>query len=494
MLISSPGSPVAQTILDGPFRTDTPDTVINVGEPPPHIGIDIDIFNEHVPAEQQTQLPPSTANVLKELAIEIDGLIEINIGDGGNDILEFVNNITSRIHSTKPPVDTVLDIPNLGLFEGSSHSQPSDTLMQRAQTIINHLGELLGKLTRNEFEGDLGRWASNLTISGLRTGLVTATLTVVRQMIGFALEKTLQSTATTALTRSVIGAVVQSIGPLLNVLGAIRDECNDTATKETRVARTVTLILSLIAITAAATVPAALSALASFGSQMLFYTFAQDLVSLFCPTGDNAKASPGGTAIAGLLNGMVQFLSFTGMNYTAPHSGPGYVMAQGNQPLPPESEGLAFQLANWCGKQKTNPNLSPEAQAEQILDSLTLELGHDITRGGLNASADILGQVLMGEAGHALQEEPSEKGFRINPISFRIPTPEQAANQLLSTNAIRTSVGQIIMSVVISASRYFSTLPIPKEVVDHIVNLLVAAVVFAARTGTAYVNARSTPA
>jgi len=493
-MLIPPGSPVAQTILNGSFRTDKPDTVINVGEAPPHIGIDMDILNEHIPAEQQTQLPPSTANVLEELAIEIDGLIdEINTADGGNDILKFVNNITSQIRNTEPPVDTILGIPNLDMFEGSSHSQPSDTFMQRAQTIINHLGELLGKLTRNEFEGDLGRWASNLTISGLRTGLVTATLTVVRQMIGFALEKALQSTATTALTRSVIGAVVQSIGPLLNVLGAIRDEYNDTATKETRAARSVTLILSLIAITAAATVPAALPALASFGSQMLFYTFAQDLVSLFCPTGDNAKASPSGTAVAGLLNGMLQFLSFTGMNYTAPHSGPGYVMAQGNQPLPPESEGLASQLANWCEKHKTNPNLPPEAQAEQILDSLTLELGHDITRGGLNATADILGQVFLGEAGHALQEKPSENGFRINPITFRIPTPEQAANQLLSTNAIRTSVGQIIMGVVISATRYFSTLPIPKEVVDHIANLLVAAVVFAARPGTGYVNARSTP-
>ncbi|WHS62141.1 hypothetical protein [Pseudomonas sp. G2-4] len=493
MLISSPGSPVARSIPNEAG----PDIAITIDDRSPHTTIEM--FNAHIPADEIA--PLSSENLRFALMGVEEALHEIETeqkGSADNATQKFIDAITVQLDDgPDDPVltdDIGLNIPNLAQFESSSHSSDPDTFMRRGQIILEYLGEQLGKLVNNEFEGDLGRWASNLTISSVRTGLVTATLTVLRQLVGFALEKTLQSNAPSPLTRSVISTVVQSLGPLLNVLGAIRDECNNTASWETRAARLVTLVLSVLAFAAAATVPTALPALAPFVSQMAFYTFAQDLVSLFCPTGDNAKASPGGTAIAGLLNGMLQFLSFTGMNYTAPHSGPGYVMAQGNQPLPPESEGLAFQLANWCEKQKTDPNLPPEAQAEQILNSLTLELGHDITRGGLNASADILGQVLMGEAGHALQENPSEKGFRINPISFRIPTAEQAANQLLSTNAIRTSVGQIIMGVVISASRYFSTLPIPKEVVDHIANLLVAAVVFAARPGTAYVNARSTPA
>ncbi|SCZ41296.1 MULTISPECIES: hypothetical protein [unclassified Pseudomonas] len=496
MLISSPGSPVARSIPNEAG----PDIAITINDRSPHTTIEM--FNAHIPAEEIA--PLSSENLRFALMSVEEALHEIETeqkGSTDNATQKFIDAITVQLDGGPDgPVltdDIGLNIPNLAQFETSSHSSESDTFIRRGQIILEYLGEQLGKLVNNEFEGDLGRWASNLTISSVRTGLVTATLTVIRQLAGFALEKTLQSNAASPLTRSVISTVVQSLGPLLNVLGAIRDECNNTASWETRAARLVTLVLSVLAFAAAATVPTALPALAPFVSQMAFYTFAQDLVSLFCPTGDNAKASPGGTVIAGLLNGMLQFLSFTGMNYTAPHSGPGYVMAQGNQPLPPESEGLAFQLANWMEQQANaapGANLSVEERAKQIVESLIPVLGHDMLRGLLNGGADVFGQVFMGEAGHALQEEPSEEGFRVAPISFRIPTAEQAANQLLSTNAIRTSVGQIIMSVVISASRYFSTLPIPKEVVDHIANLLVAAVVFAARTGTAYVNARSTPA
>ena len=191
---------------------------------------------------------------------------------------------------------------------------------------------------------------------------------------------------------------------------------------------------------------------------------------------------------------MFQFLSFTGMNYTAPHSGPGYVMAQGRTPPASEAESFAFQLSAWAEQQASTPfdaNLPIEARASQIVESLTPILGDDVLRGVYNAGADVLGQVVMGQVMHALQENPSEEGFRVNSISARIPTAEQVANQFLSTNAIRTSVGQIIMATVIAASRFFSDLPISKEMVDHMVNTVVAMVVFVVRPGTTYVNART---
>ncbi|MBT2339692.1 hypothetical protein J7E36_11105 [Pseudomonas fluorescens] len=421
--------------------------------------------------EQRNSADNLTQQLIDAIAVQIDG---------GPDVPTLTN-------------DFVLNIPDLALFEGSSHSSDTDTFIQRGQIILEYLGEQLGKLARNELEGDLGRWAGNMTHSALRTGLVTGTLTVIRQLVGFALEKTLQSNAASPLTRSVIGAVAQSIGPLLNILGAIRDECNGTANQETRLARLLTLTLSGLAFAAAATVPSALPALASFGSQMAFYTFAQDLVSLFCPAGDNAKANPGGTAAAGLINGILQFLSFTAMNYTAPHSGPGYVMGQANKPSSPEGEGLASQLLAWMEQQEaTAPdvNLSPEARANQIVESLGPVLEHDVWRGTYNGLADFLGQLFMGEAMHALQANPSDKGYRVNPVTWRLPTAEQTGNQLLSTNAIRTSVGQVIMAVVISASRYFSDL-VDKRTADHIANFLVAAVVFALRPGSTYINERN---
>lgn len=499
MLISPPGSPITRSLPNEPISASRPDTVIDIEGTSPHTIVEM--LNHDVPAELRS---PLSSEDLKFALVSVDEalheIITEQMKNADIPARAIIEEIESKLNGSpddgQSDSNTYLDI-DLALFENSSHLSTSDAFLQRAQTLLGHLGDLLGKLARNEFEGDLGRWASNLTISSVRTGLVTGTLTVIRQLVGFALEKTLQSSATSPLTRSVIGVVVQSIGPLLNILGAIRDECTGTASAETRIARLITLTVSILALAAAATVPTALQALASFGSQMAFYTFAQDLVSLFCPTGDNTQPNPGGTAAAGILNGLLQFLSFTGMNYTAPHSGPGYVMAQGKEPPPPEVEGLAFQLSEWIEQQATtvpDANLSVEARAEQIVESLVPVLGHDVLRGVYNAGADVFGQVLMGEAMHRWQADSSEKGFRINPLSLRVPTAEQAANQLLSTNAVRTSVGQIIIAVVISASRYFSTLLIPKEMVDHIANLLVAAVVFAVRPGTAYINARSNPA
>lgn len=499
MPISPTSAHATQYRSNEPVRPES-DTVINIEGGSPHTIIEM--LDKFIPAEQRSQLSSQDAKFgLMSVEEALNAIITEQKSSADNATLEFINTIAVQIEghfddSTSNNDFSLLEIPNLKQFEGSRHSSNSDTFIQRGQIVLEYLGEQLGKLTRNEFEGDLGRWASNLTISSLRTGLVTGTLTVIRQLVGFAMEKTLQSNAASPLTRSVIGAIAQSIGPLLNILGAIRDECNGTANAETRLARFITLTISALALAAAIAVPSALPALASSGSQMLFYTFAQDLVSLFCPAGDNTKPNPSGTAAAGMLNAMLQFLSFTAMNYTAPHSGAGYAMAAGNKPPPSETEGLAFQLSAWMEQQANtphDPNLSVEARAEQIVESLEPVLGHDVLRGVYNAGADVAG-VFMGEAMYAFQKDQPEGGFRINPISVRMPTAEQAANQLLSTNAIRTSVGQIIMAVVVAATRYFSTLPISKEMVDHIANALVAAVVFAVRPGTAYVNARTTPA
>ncbi|WP_148272467.1 hypothetical protein [Pseudomonas ogarae] len=501
MPVSSLGAPITQYTPDESARTGKPDTVIDIERS--STDTIVEMLCEGIPAEQRSPLSAQDVKFgLMSVEEALNAIITEQKSNADNATQEFIDSIVVQLEggvddSTSDDDFSLVIIPNLKQFEGSRHSPDSDTFIQRGQIILEYLSEQLGKLARNEFEGDLGRWASNLTISSLRTGLVTTTLTVIRQLVGFAMEKTLLSNAASPLTRSVIGAIAQSIGPLLNILGAIRDECNGTANAETRLARSITFVISALALAAVVTVPTALPALASFGSQMAFYTFAQDLVSLFLPTGDNAKPNPGGTAAAGVLNATLQFLSFTGMNYTAPHSGPGYAMAQGSKPPSSEPEGLAFQLSAWVEHRANTPfdaNLPIEARAEQIVESLTPVLGHDALRGVYNAGADVAGQVLMGEAMHALQADASGKGFRINRPSFRIPTGEQVANQLLSTNAIRTSVGQIITGIVIAASRFFSSLPIPKEMVDHMVNVAVAIAVLAVRPGTTYISERSKPA
>ena len=464
-----------------------------------------EILTEHVntPNGHIAQLPMNDVmQGLTSLANELDNVLTEETANAPASTQELVVTIESLMRGDSDAVNPsyeyiTLNIDDPSLFENSRHSQETSLFVQRAQAIVDSLGELLGKLGRNEFEGDLGRWASNLTISGVRTGLVIGTLTTIRQLIGFAVEKTLQSNATSPLTRNVIGAIALTIGPALNILGAIRDECNGTANQQTRLARLATLTLSIAALASAAAVPSALPALASFGSQMAFYSFAQDLVNLFCPISDNAKTNPGGTAATGVLNGALQFLSFTGMNYTAPHSGPGYVMAQSNKSPPSETEGFAYQLSIWLQHQADavpDANLSVETRANEIVESLVPVLGHDALRGAYNAGADVAGQVFGGELMHHFQANSSDKGFRINPISVRMPTAEQVANQFLSTNAIRTSMGETIIAVVLAGTRYFTTLPISKAEVDHIVNTMVAIVVFAGRPGTMYVNERTKPA
>lgn len=293
-----------------------------------------------------------------------------------------------------------------------------------------------------------------------------------------------------------MSAIALAVGPVLNILGAARDEWNHTANLETRLARLGTFTLSIAAVVLVATAPQALPAFAAYGAQTAFYSFATDLVNLFLPTTDNAKANLGGTDASGVLNGALQYLAFTGMNYTAPHSGPGYVMSQGKEPPPTEPQTFAFELSVWSDQNigtASDPNPTVQGRANEIVESLVPIVGHDFLRGAYNAGADVASQVIGGELMHALQGENTDKGFRLN-MSARVPTAEQVANQLLSTNAIRTSVSETIIAVVISATRFFSTLPISKANVDHIVNTLVAAVVFAGRFGAVYVNERTKPA
>ncbi|MDF9777819.1 hypothetical protein [Pseudomonas baetica] len=387
-----------------------------------------------------------------------------------------------------------LEIDDLSLFEGSKHHHEPDIALQRAQTIVDSLGELLGKLGRNEFEGDLGRLASNLTIGGLRTGLIVGTLTTIRQLIGFALEKCLQSNAASPLTRNVIGGVSLMIGPALNILGALRDECNGTANTQTRLSRLLTLSLSLAAFAVALVTPQALPALASFGPQMAFFTLARDLTQVFVPLNDNAQINPPGTAANAGLYGALQFLLGTAMDHTAPNSGAGYAMSAGSGPSTADG-GFAAQLMNWmqhASDTLVTSNSTPETRAAEILESLVPVLGHDILRGVYNAGVEIMSDVAGGEMMHRFQSERAPDGFRIT-FAPRVPSASQVADQFLTTSAMRTSFGGAIMAAAISAGTYFGSLGLSASVVNHAVNAVVAAVAIAGLPGFFYAHQGNRP-
>jgi hypothetical protein len=447
--------------------------------------------NEHTP------LPVNDVVLEMETFVrELDAVIAEKLANAPTHTETLVLTITSLIDGDPDGVNQAKDhialqIDDPSLFEGSMHQQGTSIALQRAQTIVDSLGELLGKLGRNEFEGDLGRLASNLTISGLRTGLIVGTLTTIRQLIGFALEKCLQSNAASPLTRNVIGGVSLMIGPALNILGALRDECNGTANTQTRLSRLITLSLSLAAFAVALVTPQALPALASFGPQMAFFTLARDLTQVFVPLKDNAQINPPGTAANAGLYGALQFLLGTAMDQTAPNSGAGYAMSAGSGPSSAD-DGFAAQLMNWMQHASDTLNTTPETRAAEILESLVPVLGHDILRGVYNAGVEIISDVAGGEIMHGFQGERAPDGFRIT-FAPRVPSTSQVADQLLTTSAVRTSFGEAIMAAAISAGTYFGGLGLSASAVNHAVNAVVAAVAIAGLPGFFYSHQGNRP-
>lgn len=392
-------------------------------------------------------------------------------------------------------LEVIVQYCDAPMFKSSGGSQHTDTYIQRTQSIVDFLGELLGKLGRNEFDGNLGRLASNLTIATLHTGLIVGTLTTIRQLLGFAIEKCMQSNAASPLTRNVIGGLSLMIGPALNILGTLRDECNGTANAHTRLSRLATLTLSMAAFGVALAAPQALPALASFGPQMGFYTLARDLVHLFINITDNAQPTAGGVAATGGLYGALQFLAGTAMDTTAPNSGAGYAMSADSGPSTTDNS-LAAQLRVWMERAtdtSTNSNPSPESRAEEILESLTPVLGHDVLRGAYNGAIEIADKVLGGELMHALQGKKAPEGYRVKFGSAHIPNASQIADGILTTAAMRTSFGQTIMASAISAGTYFASLGLPAAVTNHAVNAVVAAVAIAGFPGFVYAHAGNKP-
>ncbi|WP_157221337.1 hypothetical protein [Pseudomonas sp. GM49] len=448
-------------------------------------------LDEHTDQLRTNDVVLDMGNLAEEfdsVIAEVSANATIHTGTTADIFISLMNGDPDAVKQAKDHL--ALDIVDTSVFVGPIHQQGTSIVLQRAQTIVDSLGELLGKLGRNEFEGDLGRLASNLTISGLRTGLIVGTLTTIRQLIGFATQKGLDSNAAAPLTRNVIAGASLMIGPALNIIGALRDEWNGTANTQTRLSRLITLSLSLAAFAVALVTPQALLALASFGPQMAFFTLARDLTQVFVPLNDNAQINPAGTAANAGLYGALQFLLGTAMDHTAPNSGAGYAMSAGSEPSTADG-GFAAQLMNWMHTFVTS-NTTPDTWAVEILESLAPVLGHDILRGVYNAGVEIMSDVASGEIMRMFQSERAPDGFRIT-LAPRVPSASQVADQFLTTSAMRTSFGGAIMAAAISAGTFFGSLGLPASAVNHAVNAVVAAVAIAGLPGFFYAHQGNRP-
>lgn len=403
------------------------------------------------------------------------------------------------------------------------------TLQERTIAMM----DFAGRVINNDFEGDRGRWAANAVNAGIRTGIIVGLTTLLRQLIGFSLEKALILGDASMPAREVIGAAAMLLGPALNMAGFVRDEVNHTATTQSRTARIAMLALSAGALLVAYQTgnPSTLGSLmSSFGPQALSYTLARDLAQLFFPLSDNAPINLGGTLAGGAAYSGVQFVAGEAMDAWAPSSGAGRVMgAAAAAARPPASETtIAERMVEWFTSESasTSPDntlpLNETTVSDRVrsaVNSLQPDLAQDITRGVLNAAAEIsddlirpafsralhvrqtqaaVRQMALAEgrdpwaAVAALPREDTE-GLRVR-VEARMPNSTQVANQFLTTDAMRTSAFQTISGVNLSVATALKNTNLSPTIQGLIGNAVVASTVALIYAPFIYAQVQRTPA
>ncbi|WP_175743784.1 hypothetical protein [Burkholderia ambifaria] len=403
------------------------------------------------------------------------------------------------------------------------------TARERAIAVM----DFAGRIINNDFEEDLGRWAANGVNVGIRTGLIVGLTTTLRQVIGFSLEQALQLGDVPMPAREIIGAAAMLLGPALNVAGFVRDEVNHTATAQSRTARVAMLALSVGALLVASQTgePSTLGSLmGSFGPQMASYTLGRDLAQLFFPLSDNAPINLGGALVGGAAYSGVQFGVGEAMDAWAPSSGAGRVMGAAAAAVRPPASAAATteRMVEWFTSElgSTSAAHASPSSAESISDrvrsavsSLQPDLTQDVTRGVLNATAEIFDDLVRPGISRALhvsqtqaairQEALAEgrdpkaavaalpredtDGLRVR-VAARMPSSTQVANQFLTTDAMRTSAFQTIMGIAMSAATALEKTKLSSANQGHVVNAVVAAVVALIYEPFLYAHAQRPPA
>ena len=166
----------------------------------------------------------------------------------------------------------------------------------------------------------------NLLNVTARTGLIVALTTVLRQLVGFYVEKAIREGDLPEATHAWLVAAIAMIGPAVSLIGAIRDECAGTANLQTRLGRVCMASITMGALIAAHLTGAS-SSMLSTAVNTTVYTFARDLCNAFFPLNDNAGAvNNRATAVSMAAFGTVQYL-LEQLAPLMPLSGPGRAAA-----------------------------------------------------------------------------------------------------------------------------------------------------------------------
>lgn len=192
-----------------------------------------------------------------------------------------------------------------------------DAQQQRRCALI----DCLGAVFRNEFHSDAARWAANVANVTVRTGMIVALCTFMRDAIAFELSKA--APADGQEMWRVAGIFAIAIAPTYNILGGILSGALGTANLTSIVSRVWLGALNLSVLLACYAM-GTLDELGAILPSFIFYTIARDTCNFFFPLRDNLTSLPKRAVFASAgIYGLFQWLGGMVMGKAVPEAGAG---------------------------------------------------------------------------------------------------------------------------------------------------------------------------
>jgi hypothetical protein len=377
--------------------------------------------------------------------------------------------------------------------------------------------DFLGKLVNNEFKDDWARQGCNIALVSLRNGLIVGMSTVLRQLVGFEIERALYLHEQPYQSRELLAIAAMLLGPALNLAGALRDECTKSATLASRLSRVVLFALSIgsLFLTSQIGKPTVLgSGMAAIALQTNVYTLVRDLLQLLFPLQHNVVISAGGTVVGTASYSMAQLFAAEAMEAFAPSSGAGRVSSAVNAIQDAATTTESCMLEWFAAQLQVEADSHAALPREQIIRdnvrsaiiALRPDLMQDCIRGGINAVVEIADEMVRGNAHRqrnvrllrqntrerALKEgqdisaalaalgQEAVEGWRTR-LSFQWPTSAAALDQFLDTCSARTSAFQVIVALAMTAAAALAETSLSERYQMHATNaviMLVVAVIY----------------
>lgn len=289
-------------------------------------------------------------------------------------------------------------------------------------------------------EGAKGPGLNLLNVAG-RTGLIVALTVVLRQIVAYNVEQALREGDSPEAARAWAVVAISMIGPALTLAGAIRNECDGTASPASRLGRVCMASITMGSLIAAHLTGASERLLPAVVGGSI-YTLARGLANVFIPLHDNANpATAATTGVATAAYGAAQFL-LAELGQLAPLSGPARAAAE-----------------------------------------LGYSMGADAIQGLLNGFGVVVDDIvgIVCKSWHVLSPTPTQDSplFDLEALPEKIlevragvqrPTRTQLADALLNVGAMRLSVGHSFALVMGAVATLLSNSEIEEGYQGHVMS------------------------